>query len=234
MKLNVVDSVLLNALRPERIRDRDHDNVASYWNALQERIQHASDEQRPQLERWQIRRELPPIAYDGSPHTAKVLYLNSNPSFGDDSTPGTHFQPHPDWPLSVAGPHIHAPTKIHYQEKVFRHLQEAGVSLDAIGRKLLKVELVPWATKEWPKESRLQRQLSGFPSLEPISMLVRSLVEQGAIVIVKSGHWCKVVPLLDELRGKRVFVSRAPAGYWISKGTYPEGWDLLLEAFRIE
>uniref|UniRef100_UPI00403A1E66 hypothetical protein n=1 Tax=Variovorax sp. BK018 TaxID=3450241 RepID=UPI00403A1E66 len=182
---------------------------------------------------WRLQPELGALCVDGDP-AAPVVYLQANPSYGEDATRATHYQPHPDWPLSVAGPHVHPATQTYYRHTVFLHLQQEGISISDISRKMLKVELCPWASRRWPGEGKLGVALSRFPSREPISRFVEHLVDRGALFIVARawGSWFKAVPSLVPLVGTRVFTSRTPSSALICRGFYPEGWERLVAALR--
>lgn len=182
---------------------------------------------------WRLRPELGALCIDGDA-SAPVVYLQANPSYGDDAKRETHYQPHPDWPLSVAGPHIHPATKNYYRNTVFLHLQQEGVSIDDISRRMLKVELCPWASKNWPGKGKLDAALSNFPSREPIARFVEHLVDRGALFIMARawGPWFEAVPSLEPLVGSRVFKSRTPASALICRSFYPAGWDQIVAALR--
>lgn len=182
---------------------------------------------------WRLRPDLGALCIDGAP-SAPVVYLQANPSYGEDATRGTHYQPHPDWPLSVTGSHIHPATQTYYRGTVFLHLQQEGVTLHDISRKMLKVELCPWASKKWPGNGKLDAALSRFPSREPIAHFVEHLVGRGALFIMARAWapWFKAVPSLVPLVGTRVFKSRTPASALICRSFYPEGWDHLVTALR--
>lgn len=186
-----------------------------------------------EAEGWRLHLELGALCVDGDP-SAPVVYLQANPSYGDGATRETHFQPHSDWPLSVAGPHIHPATRDYYRKIVFLHLQQEGITLDAISRRMLKVELCPWASKKWPGNSKLDAALSKFPSREPIAQFVEQLVDRGALFIMARAWdpWFKAVPSLAPLVGTRVFKSRTPASALICRSFYPDGWDQLVSALR--
>lgn len=182
---------------------------------------------------WRLRPDLGALCMDGDP-SAPVVYLQANPSYGDDATRETHYQPHPDWPLSVAGSHVHPATRAYYVNTVFLHLQQEGVTLHDISRKMLKVELCPWASKKWPGNGKLDAALSNFPSREPIARFVEHLVDRGALFIMARAWapWFKAVPSLAPLVGTRVFKSRTPASALICRSFYPDGWEELTAALR--
>lgn len=231
-----IDQKLLQSLTPAALREVDAQHLNGHLQRLSQLSARATKEkERAHLARCTIRTDLPPIAYDGAPETASVLYLTSNPNHGDDATPETHYQPHPDWPLSVANPCIHLPTANYYQGKVFSSLIKAGVKPAQISRRLLKAELSPWASKEWPRDDDLARELCRSPSHRHIVELVKTLVADGVLVIIKSGEerWLESVPELRNLYGQRVFRSRTPRFPWISPNTYPEGWPSILRALTI-
>lgn len=182
---------------------------------------------------WRLRPDLGALCVDGDA-SAPVVYLQANPSYGDDAIRETHYHPHPDWPLSVAGSHIHPATQTYYRNTVFLHLQQEGISISDISRKMLKVELCPWASKKWPGEGKLDAALSSFPSREPITHFVEHLVDRGALFIMARAWapWFKAVPSLEPLVGTRVFKSRTPASALICRSFYPAGWDQLVAALR--
>lgn len=182
---------------------------------------------------WRLRPDLGALCMDGDP-SAPVVYLQANPSYGDDATRETHYQPHPNWPLSVAGSHIDPATQTYYRGTVFLHLQQEGVTLHDISRKMLKVELCPWASKKWPGSGKLDAALSRFPSREPIARFVEHLVDRGALFIMARAWdpWFKAVPSLVPLVGTRVFKSRTPASALICRSFYPDGWNQLVTALR--
>lgn len=230
-----VDRDILQSLTSAHMRRSDAEHLERYLRELQRASSLAEKQaERTHLARCAIRTDLPPIAYDGAPEAASVLYLTSNPSYGDEATPETHYQPHPDWPLSVVNPQIHPPTAQYYQRKVFSGLLKAGVTQAQISRRVLKVELSPWASKAWPKRAELAHALCRFPSHRHIVELVKSLVAQDVLVIIKSGeeHWLRSVPELHRLYGERVFKSKAPRFAWITPKTFPQGWAPLLRALR--
>lgn len=228
-----IDPEVLHLLTPAEIRRTDGEHLDRYLQELKRATSLAvRQSDRKHLASCMIRPDLPPIAYDGAPETATVLYLTSNPSHGDEASPETHYQPHPDWPLSVANPEIHPPTARYYQGKVFSGLLKAGVTQTQISRRVLKAELSPWASKAWPKRADLARELCCFPSHRHVAELVRALLAQGALAIIKSGeeHWLNSVPELGALYGARVFRSKTPRFPWISPNTFPQGWIPLLRA----
>lgn len=225
---------LLDSISPDAIKMVDSPFVERYNAVVDKKIEDASTPQKcKDAQNWRLNQGLPALCYDGNPD-APVVYLQANPSYGDDATPATHYQPHPDYQLSVAGPHIHRSTKDYYHDEVFRHLRSEGVSLEQIGKNLLKVELCPWASKKWPGKGELNRTLGHFPSRKPICSFVQHLVDRGAVFIIARAwdSWFKAVPTLEELVGTRVFKSRAPVSPYISKGSYPEGWNTILAAMR--
>lgn len=225
---------LLDAISPAAIRMIDSPFVESYNAVIDEKIARASTPKEfKDAQSWRLRQDLVAICYDGNPD-APVVYLQANPSYGDGATPETHYQPHPDYLLSVAGSHIYPPTRDYYHDQVFRHLRMEGVSLEEIGRNLLKVELCPWASKKWPGRGELNKALGLFPSREPICTFVQHLVDRGAIFVIARawGPWFKAVPALELLVGTQVFKSRAPVSTFISRGSYPQGWDAILSAMR--
>jgi hypothetical protein len=230
--VNNVDSSLLRNLRAASIRRLDAAHVDGFSNQLERLIESQTDEARKSdLSKFRIRAELPPIAYDGSPSTARVLFLSQNPNYGETATVESHYQPHADWPLSIVGDHVDAKTREYYVDGVFRHLQDAGVSLQQISGRVLKIELNPWATRKWPKGSGLDAAFCRFPSLRLVASLVRSLLQSDPLVLIKSGatYWRSAVPELEPLIRRRVFVSTAPVGKWITEGTYPEAWEQLVQ-----
>ncbi|RYH33162.1 MAG: hypothetical protein EON54_20515 [Alcaligenaceae bacterium] len=182
---------------------------------------------------WRLRPDLGALCMDGDP-LAPVVYLQANPSYGDAATRETQYQPHTDWPLSVAGPHIHPATRDYYRKTVFLHVLKEGVTLDALSRRMLKVELCPWASKKWPGNGKLDAALSKFPSRQPIAQFVEQLVERGALFILARAWdpWLKAVPSLAPLEGTRVFKSRTPASGLICRSFYPDGWDQLVAALH--
>jgi len=102
-----VDSNIIAALQPAAVEAADLPFLAPYKQAVEQAIAGASTEDgRTGREGWRVREELGPIAFDGNPGTATILLLKVNPSCGDEATRQTHFQPHPEWPLSVVGPHV--------------------------------------------------------------------------------------------------------------------------------
>lgn len=186
-----------------------------------------------EAEGWRLHADLGALCVDGD-SSAPVVYLQANPSYGDGATRETHYQPHSDWPLSVAGPHVQFATRDYYRKTVFLHLQQEGISLDAISRRMLKVELCPWASKKWPGNGKLDAALSKFPSREPIAQFVEQLVDRRALFIMARAWdpWFKAVPSLAPLVGTRVFKSRTPASALICRSFYPDGWDQLVSALR--
>jgi hypothetical protein len=231
-----MDVITLDALRPEAIEASDTKFLPAYKKLVEEKIDRARTEKaRAARLDWRLREDLGPIAIDGDAHTARVVHLKANPRYGDDGTRETHYQPSADWPLSVAGPHIAPPTRAYYQGKVFRHLQEAGVSLEQISTRMLKVEVCPWASKNWPTgQKKLLDALSQLPSRAPAYRLVEDLVAKGAVVIIAraANAWFEGVPSLVPLLGKRVFATRSDVAPWISRGAFPQGWGALLEALK--
>ena len=229
-----MNHTLLNLIQPSTLEAMDLASVERYNELVDAEIARASTPaKRKEAEGWRLRKDLGALCYDGDPQ-APVVYLQANPSYGDDATRKTHYQPHSDSPLSVAGVHIHSPTRSYYHDEVFRHLQAEGISLQQISRKMLKVELCPWASKKWPGSSKLGTALSQFPSREPIARFVESLVDRGAIFIMARawGPWFDAVPSLEPLIGSRVFKSKAPVSPFISRGSYPEGWASIVSSIR--
>jgi hypothetical protein len=175
---------------------------------------------------------LGPITFDGDSTTATILLLKANPSYGDGATRQTHYQPHPEWPLSAAGTNVTLGTQGYYQNDVFDSVRREGISLEKISQRMLKVELNPWASKKWPtgKQHRL-RQMGRFPSRALIRELVLQLVVQGVFVLIARAkdEWFAEVPTLQDLVGTRVFVSRAKIAPAISDRMYPGSWPRVLE-----
>lgn len=230
--LNV--SSLLDAISPTAIQAGDSLSVKKYNELIDEKIAMASTPKKTkEAQSWRLREDLVAFFYDGDP-AAPVVYLQANPSYDDNATPDTHYQPDPNGRLSVAGRDIYPPTRAYYRDKVFRHLLDEPVSLEDIGRNLLKVELCPWASKKWPGTGDLQNALAMFPSRKPIRKFVQQLVDRGAIFIIARawGPWFEAVPDLKRLVGKQVFISRAPVSPSISRGIYPDGWDAIVSALR--
>lgn len=227
-------------LSPSALERMDSSHVESYNRLVDAEV--ARRTELPESKReakvqeaqgWRLRRDLGALCMDGDP-LALVVYLQANPSFGDDATRETHYQPHPDWPLSVAGPHIHPATRTYYQGTVFLHLlQEEGIAIGDIARKMLKVELCPWASKKWPGNGRLNAALSDFPSRKPIATFVEHLVARRDTVFIIArawDPWFKAVPSLQQLVGTRVFKSRTPASAFICRSFYPEAWAQIVAA----
>ncbi|CAN7770389.1 hypothetical protein LJR290_007491 [Variovorax sp. LjRoot290] len=231
-----VDPAIISALQPAAINAADLLSLPAYKDAVEKTIPGARTEKgRIAREGWRIREDLGPIAFDGDPATATVLLLKANPSYGDGATRESHFEPHPDWPLSVAGPHVTAGTRAYYQNGVFGTLRRAGVTLEQISRRMLKVELCPWASKKWPTgQQHLLQQMARFPSRSPTLELVSQLVDQGVLVLIARAEeeWFAGVPALQDLVGTRVFVSRTKIAPAISERMYPGRWPLVLKALR--
>ena len=223
---------LFRKVEPAALETMDLEDVSRYNERIEE-IGRRSTQDSVQAQSWRLRDDLGALCCDGDPQ-APVVYLQANPSFDDAATRETHYQPHPAFPLSVAGTHIYPPTLAYYHNQVFLHLQQEGVSLEQISRKLVKIELCPWASKKWPGNNELQRLLSEFPSRKPIIRLVEHLVEQGAIFVIARAWtpWFAAVPALKPLIGVRVFKSRAPVSPYISSGSYPDGWSAILSAMK--
>lgn len=233
--MNTIDANILAALAPAVIEKSDQTAIEDYKALVERALNRASEKRRLAAESWRLRDDLGPIAYDGDPASARVLLLKANPSYGEGATRATHFQPHADWPLSVAGPHIPVATRAYYHGRVFGKLVEAGVSLGQISKHLLKVELCPWASKKWPTGQRaLLQQLNSFPSRQATYAMVGQLVEQGAIILIARAEedWFAGVPALARLEGKRVFISRAKIAPAISDRMYPGSWGMLTAALR--
>lgn len=229
-----MNDALLHALRPASIEVTDGQFVASYNRLVDEEIARSNTPKgKRAAQGWRLRGDLGALSYDGALN-APVVYLQANPSHGDDATRETHYQPHPSYPLSIAGPHVHTATGDYYRNTVFRHIQAEGITLEQISYGFLKVELCPWASKNWPGSAKLQAELSRFPSRKPIGQLVEHLVERGALFIMARAWtpWFQAVPSLEPLIGKRVFKSRAPVSASISSGSYPDGWAALVTALR--
>ena len=233
---NIVDQNVLSALQPEAVEASDAEFLVRYKESVEEVIRNARTERsRKERSGWRIRDDLGPIVFDGDPKTARVVFLKANPSYGDGATRKTHFQPHPDWPLSVAGTHVVEATRAYYHDKVFASLRRSGVSLHQISTRMIKVELCPWASKKWPTgQEHLLDQLELFPSRAQTYALVHQLVDQGALVLIARAEecWFSGVPALKALLGTRVFVSRAKIAPAISENMYPGSWSLLLQALR--
>lgn len=229
-----MNATLIDLISPSALEAMDLSSVKRYNKLVDHVVSRASTpSKRKEAEGWRLREDLGALCYDGDPQ-APVVYLQANPSHGDDATRQTHYQPHSKFPLSVAGTHIHPPTRSYYHDEVFRHLQMEGVSLQQISRKLLKVELCPWASKKWPGSGKLEEALGQFPSRKPIAQFVEDLVERGAIFIIARAWtpWFKAVPSLEPLVGSRVFKSKAPVSAFISSGSYPDGWPLIVSTMR--
>lgn len=231
-----MNATSIDLISPSSLEAMDLPSVKRYNELVDDEVSRASSlEKRREVEGWRLREDLGALCYDGDPR-APVVYLQANPSYGDGATRRTHYEPHPDFPLSVAGTHIHPATRSYYHEEVFRHLQLEGLSLQQISRTMLKVELCPWASKKWPGNNKLGTALSQFPSREPIARFVEGLVDRGAIFIMARAWapWFKAVPSLKPLIGSRVFKSKAPVSPFISSGSYPEGWPLIVSSMRSE
>ena len=234
--MNQVDPEAIASLLPGRIEQADQSALSTYKATVEKAILGARTQAgRDAREGWRVREDLGPIACDGNPDTARVLLLKANPSYGDGATRESHFEPHPEWPLSVAGPHVTAATKAYYQNKVFGALRREGVTLQNISRRMMKVELCPWASKNWPTgQAELLQQLRLFPSRAPIFRLVSQLVEQGVLVLIARAEdeWFAGVPGMRDLLGTQVFVSRAKIAPSISERMYPGSWPRVLQALR--
>ena len=230
--MNQTTLELLRDVEPAVLATMDSAHVSPY-NKRVEEIAQRSTRDSLKAQGWRLREDLGALCCDGDLQ-APVVYLQANPSFDDAATRETHYQPHPEFPLSVAGEHIYPPTLAYYHNKVFKHLKKEGVSLGQISRKLVKIELCPWASKKWPGNSELQRLLSEFPSRKPIIRLVEHFVEQGAIFVIARAWtpWFAAVPALKPLIGVRVFKSRAPVSPYLSSGSYPDGWSAILSAMK--
>ena len=230
--MNQTTLELLDEVEPAVLEKMDLAFVLRY-NERVEEIARMSTSDRLKAQSWRLREDLGALCCDGDPQ-APVVYLQANPSFDDAATRETHYQPHPAFPLSVAGRHIYPPTLAYYHNKVFKHLQEEGVSLEQISRKLVKIELCPWASKNWPGNSELQGLLNEFPSRKLIIRLVERFVDQGAIFVIARAWtpWFAAVPALKPLVGLRVFKSRAPVSAYISSGSYPNGWSAIIAAMK--
>lgn len=230
----------IHRLSPVALRDMDVLHVEKFNTRLEQRISQAEskiykstnarDKALAKFRSWTLRSDLPPIAMDGH-EGARVIYLQGNPSHGEHATPQSHFQPHPEWPLSVANPNIDPDTAKHYR-KVFMHLERTGITRAQIARNFMKVELCPWASKSWP--SGLEEDLSRFPSRAIIKEYVQHLADRGSLFIIKSNEqiWFDTMPALEELLGKQVFVSMWPRLLWINHTLYPQGWLKLLAALK--
>ena len=240
MKTDETDSETAK-LSPSALEKMDSSHVESYNLLIDAEVARRkelpeSDKKEAKVKEaqgWRLRRDLGALCIDGDP-SARVVYLQANPSYGDDSALETHYQPHPDWPLSVAGPHIHPVTYTYYQNTVFLHLlRERDISIGDISRKMLKVELCPWASKKWPGNGRLNAALGEFPSRQPIARFVEHLVARRNTLFIMArawDPWFKAVPSLEELVGTRVFKSRTPASAFICRSFYPDGWTQIVGA----
>lgn len=229
-----MNTTLIESISRSALEAMDLPSVRRYNELVDAEIARVSTpEKRSEVEGWRLREDLGALGYDGNP-LAPVVYLQANPSYGDDATRQTHYQPHPDFPLSVAGKHIHPPTRSYYHDEVFRHLLMEGISMEQISRNLLKVELCPWASKKWPGTSKLGTALSQFPSRDPIAKFVDNLIDRGAIFVMARAWspWFTAVPSLKPLIGSRVFKSKAPVSPFISRGSYPEGWHLIVSSMQ--
>lgn len=226
----------LAALRREAVEASDLTYLSEYKELVEEHISKSrSEKSRAGRVKLLLRPDLGPIVMDGNPLTARVIHLKANPSYGDDATRDTHYQPHSDWQLSVAGPHIARETRDYYQNKVFIHLKRGGVTTEEISMRMLKLELCPWASKSWPTgQKKLLDALNKFPSRLPTYSLLSQLVDQGAIVIIARAAkiWLENVPALRPLVGSRVFVTRSEVAPWISQGAFPEGWHSIVSALK--
>ena len=226
-------TTLLDSLSPAAVTDSDRTHLAEYNARVAMRIEKARTEQaRAARASWMVRPDLGPIALDGDAHDATVVFLKANPNYNDSATAATHYQPHPDWPLSIANPDIAAETRDYYHGRVFGQLLKEGVTLRQIARRMLKVELFPWASHNWPTgERELLAHLAEAPSRRPICQLVDELIKRDTIFLIGKAEqeWFKAVPALRPLLDVRVFVTRAPISPSIGRGVYPGAWDQLLE-----
>lgn len=234
--VNQIDAKTIAALQPAAIEAVDLPFVPPYKQEVEQAILGARSESgRKDRQGWRIREDLGPIAFDGDPTTATILLLKANPNYGDGATRQSHFQPHPQWPLSVAGPHVTHDTKVYYQNRTFGTLRRQGITLEQISRRMLKVELNPWASKNWPTgQHGLLAAMRKFPSRAPIRELVQQLVAQGVLVLVARAEdeWFTEVPTLRDLVGTQAFVSNAKIGPAITGNMYPGSWPRVLEALR--
>lgn len=228
---------LLAALTPDEVDRIDRPHLAAY-QALVEKSAGRARSEKSRLERlnsWSVRDDLGPIAVDGNAYTARVVHLKANPRFGANATRQTHYAPHPDWPLSVAGPHNVPGTVDYYQNTVFRHLLQEGVTLQQIGQRMLKVELCPWASDGWPTDNAaLQKAMGMFPSRQKIFDLVRALTKRDVLFVIARADalWLAGVPELKPLIGSRVFLTQVQVAAWISRGAFPDGWRQIVTALK--
>lgn len=235
-RVNHVDSNIIAALQPAAIEAADLPLLTPYKQAVEQAIAGVRTEDgRKGREGWRVREDLGPIAFDGDPATATILLLKANPSYGDEATRQTHFQPHPEWPLSVVGPHVTRGTMAYYRHDVFGALRREGITLEQISRRMLKVELSPWASKKWPTgQQPLLKKMRDFPSRGPTGELVRQLVDQGVLVLIARAEeeWFAAVPTLQDVLGTRVFVSSAKIAPAITAKIYPGSWPRVLKSLR--
>jgi hypothetical protein len=232
-----IDPTLIEAFTPKEIERVDQPWMENCRTALEVAVAKARtpEERHRRRSRWALREELGPIALDGDPTTARVVHLKANPSFGEGATRESHFRPHVDWPLSVAGPHNTDATRGYYEKQVFRHLLKAGVSLERISQRMAKIELCPWASRNWPTgQPGLLAAMSALPSRRLVCELVRQMIDENALFVIAraEGEWFAGVPELSKLLGNRVFIARSKVAPWISQGAFPDGWTRIVDALK--
>lgn len=127
------------------------------------------------LEKYRLRTELGPYAFEGDLANARVALLLSNPGFGEGSTPESHTYRRDGWPL--AGLHPNAPAgTFAWTNRLLKQLVQQ-VDAQTVSQRVVKLEATPWASVKMDGNLRL-------PSRAVVLQAASELARRGVILVV--------------------------------------------------
>lgn len=197
----------LAQLAPENIIHVDHYAVEIYNRS-------ASD-------KYRIRDELEPYAFEGDLANARIVMLLSNPGYGQGSSLASHTFRRDGWPLSAIHPDAPAET-YRWNRRLLKSLIELfGAQL--VSQRVAKLELTPWASKSMDTKLLL-------PSRALVLNVVNRLAQRGIVIVVLRSEalWLQAE---DVARSKTRFRVKNWRSASVSPGNLSaEAWAQVVEA----
>ena len=198
---------LVEKLSPSQIAAMDADAVSKYNVGASER--------------FHLRAELAPSAYEGDIERAPIVLLLANPGFDETSTTSDHCFVREGWPLG--GLHPEAPCGLrHWWEARLRLLIEAQ-GIQKVAQRVACLQITPWASTGFDASLRL-------PSRAIILDAASRCAERGAVLIVMRAEklWLEATALVE-------YASRFRVRSWRSSYLTPgnldaAAWRKVLEA----
>ena len=159
--MTVLLAKALAQLAPENIYRVDHAAVEIYNCSAPDK--------------YRLRAELGPYAFEGDLANARIVLLLSNPGYGDGSSLESHTFRRNDWPLSAVHPDAPAKTYI-WNKRLLKSLSELfGAQL--VSQRVAKLELTPWASKSMDTKLLL-------PSRALVLDAANRLAQRGIVLVV--------------------------------------------------